>query len=328
MRSFIGLLSLLFVATLGCGTDRPADTPEGLGATGSLREEAPFWPDPSPGATPKVLVFGIDGVRPDVLEEVSTPNLDALAAAGSFSPEAVTRAPTVSGPGWSSMLTGVWPGKHGVTSNDFTGNRYDRFPDFLSRIEEANPELRTFAAADWLPLLTDEAGGPLIGDAVDRKVVLDGYELGWPEADSMVVAAAVEEIRKGEPDALFVYVGTPDEISHETGGIGESYHRAIASADDQLGGLVRAIRTRMSFEKESWLVLVATDHGRTAEGSHGGESPDETTVFFLASGPAAVRGGPARPPAVVDVAVTALAHLGIEIDPAWELDGEAVGLRK
>jgi hypothetical protein len=84
----------------------------------------------------------------------------------------------------------------------------------------------------------------------------------------------------------------------------------------------------MSFEKESWLVLVATDHGRTAEGSHGGESPDETTVFFLASGPAAVRGGPARPPAVVDVAVTALAHLGIEIDPAWELDGEAVGLRK
>ncbi len=30
---------------------------------------------------------------------------------------------------------------------------------------------------------------------------------------------------------------------------------------------------------------------------------------------------------IVDVAVTALTHLGITPDPAWELDGRAVGLR-
>ncbi len=37
-------------------------------------------------------------------------------------------------------------------------------------------------------------------------------------------------------------------------------------------------------------------------------------------------GRPSEAPAVVDLAVTALTHLGIEIDPAWELDGRVVGL--
>ncbi|MGB1841464.1 MAG: DUF4983 domain-containing protein [Longimicrobiales bacterium] len=30
---------------------------------------------------------------------------------------------------------------------------------------------------------------------------------------------------------------------------------------------------------------------------------------------------------MVDVAVTALTHLGIPVDPSWQLDGRPVGLR-
>jgi predicted AlkP superfamily pyrophosphatase or phosphodiesterase len=58
-------------------------------------------------ATPNVLILGIDGVRPDRLAAASTSVLDSLAAHGAFSDAATTRAPTVSGPGWSSMLIGV-----------------------------------------------------------------------------------------------------------------------------------------------------------------------------------------------------------------------------
>ncbi|MYI46110.1 MAG: hypothetical protein F4123_07030, partial [Gemmatimonadetes bacterium] len=37
--------------------------------------------------SPRVLLIGIDGVRPDVLAEVPTPNIDALAAAGWYTAE-------------------------------------------------------------------------------------------------------------------------------------------------------------------------------------------------------------------------------------------------
>ena len=51
------------------------------------------------------------------------------------------------------------------------------------------------------------------------------------------------------------------------------------------------------------------------------------TTFILASGPSAALGIPANPTFIVDIAVTALTHLGVSIDPAWELDGKPVGLR-
>jgi len=93
-----------------------------------------------------------------------------------------------------------------------------------------------------------------------------------------------------------------------------------------LGRLVDAIHRRPTFQEEDWLILVTTDHGRTAEGGHGGESPEETTVFFMASGPSADVGTPVDSPGSVDLVTTAFAHLGIPIDPAWELDGTVVGL--
>lgn len=276
--------------------------------------------------TPKVLVIGIDGIRPDVLAEVATPHLDGLVAHGTFSAEARTGRPTVSGPGWSSFLTGVWPDKHGVTSNSFTGKRYDAYPDFLTRIERVRPSLVTFAAIDWLPLAADTMGGPVIGDAPDTKVVLNGYVLGWAEADSMVVEASVAALRDTGVDAAFVYLGNPDEVSHGTRSIGREYRDAIVLADRHVGRLLDAVRARPAHAAEDWLVIVSTDHGRRADGGHGGDSPEESTIFYIASGPSAARGAPPEPPAIVDVAVTALAHLGIGIDPAWQLDGRVVGI--
>ncbi|MCI0436509.1 MAG: alkaline phosphatase family protein [Gemmatimonadetes bacterium] len=280
-------------------------------------------------APKKVLVIGIDGVRPDVLAEVATPHLDRLAAEGAFSANAQTGRPTVSGPGWSSLLTGVWPAKHGVVNNEFTGKRYDLYPDFLTRIERAHPDRDTFAAIDWLPLAADSAGGPIIGDEPDTKYIFNGYALAsWAAGDSAVVDAAVKHLRSRPSDAGFVYLGNPDEVSHEARSIGEEYRAAIALADRHVGMLLDAIRSRPDFAQEDWLVLVSTDHGRRTDGGHGGDSPEESTIFYIASGPATVRGTPARPPDIVDVAVTALAHAGLAIDPAWQLDGRIVGLRR
>jgi len=272
-------------------------------------------------AIPKVLILGIDGVRPDRLAAVSTPVLDSLATYGAFSDAATTRPPTVSGPGWSSMLIGVWADKHGVTNNDFTTNVYASYPDFLTRISALRPGLGTLAVLDWPPLGTTASGGPLVSDLVDQKILLDGDSLGYDVADSLSADLAAAALATGAVDAAFVYLGNVDEVGHAYGTLSPEYAAAIEVADRQVGQVLAGLRRRPTYADEDWLILVSTDHGRRDDGGHGGDSPAERTIFVIMTGPS-VRGHTfERPPEIVDVAVTALAHLGIAIEPGWKLDG-------
>lgn len=291
-----------------------------LRAPGSLRGQ-------DPPTRQKVLLIGLDGVRVDALAAARTPVIDSLAATGFFSAEAQTRVRTVSGPGWSSMVTGVRTAKHRVDGNDFTGNDYASYPDFLTRIERVRPELNTLAVLDWPPLGTSDSGGPLFGEEIDEKITFDGEVEGYRRADSLSVEAAVERLRETDVDAAFVYLGDIDVVGHETDSFSDEYRAAIERADAQAGRLVAALRARPTYASEDWLILVSTDHGRNDAGGHGGTSPSEKTIFFLASGPSVERGTTSCPPDIVDVAATAYAHLGLGPDPAWDLDGQVRALR-
>jgi arylsulfatase A-like enzyme len=280
------------------------------------------------GLEKKVLVIGIDGVRPDVLAELETPNIDALVADGCFSATVQTKAQTISGPAWSSMLIGAWPEKHRVINNDLTPNNYAEYPDFLTRLELVRPRLTTIAVIDWPPLGTPESGGPLISDSVDVKLNFDGETNGYEEADAQSVAAMVRYLANQDPDAAFVYIGNPDVAAHDHGGRSEEYYSAIRTADAQVGRLIQAMQGRPTYEEENWLVLMSTDHGHKDEGGHGGQSPEEVTVFYLASGPSACKGAAEAQANIADVAVTAMTHLGVRIDPDWDLDGQVTGLSR
>ena len=276
----------------------------------------------------KVLLIGLDGVRVDIMAAVETPVIDSLAAAGFFSDEAKTRVRTVSGPGWSSMTIGARTDKHLVDGNNFEGNDYATYPDFLTRIERERPELNTFAVLDWPPLGTTNSGGPLFSDAIDVRINFDGEADGYRYADSLSVEAAVEHLRDTDVDAAFVYLGDIDVVAHETNSRSPQYKAAIEWADTRVGLLLQAVRERPTYGEEDWLILLSTDHGRNDAGGHGGNSPSETTIFFLASGPSVEPGTTECPPDIVDVAVTALAHMGLGPDPAWNLDGQARGLKE
>jgi len=274
---------------------------------------------------PKLLLIGIDGIRVDILQAAATPNLDALAADGAMTLTARIRPKTVSGPGWSSMLTGVWMDKHGVESNDFSSSRYEQYPDFLTRIELLRPELSTFAIIDWPPLGTSQDGGPLLSHKIDLVINVNGDNLGYGPADELSVELAAARLRDGDPDATFVYLGDTDVVAHDTSSLSDEYRAAIETADRQVGLLLDAVRARTTYGQEDWLVISSTDHGRDDEGGHGGESEKELTIYYLVSGTSVAT--LQQPAEIVDVACTALTHLGITIDPAWKLDCKPNGLR-
>jgi hypothetical protein len=262
--------------------------------------------------TKKVLMIGIDGARPDALAAAATPNIDALIAAGSYSDLAQTGDVTSSGPGWSSMLTGVWRDKHEVDDNGFGGHDLAGYPHFFTRIKEADPTLYCASFVRWVPIHT---------------FILSGADFAITGGDADVSAQAASLLASGDPDALFLHFDEVDYAGHASGfsATNPAYTDAISFIDSLIGPVIAAMQARPTFATEDWLVLVSTDHGGAGTG-HGGNTPEQRTIFFIASGPSAASGFLHTRPNIVDMAVTAATHLGVAIDPAWDWDGRASGL--
>lgn len=281
-------------------------------------------PAPAAAAEPakKLLVVGMDGLNWDSVVAANAPHLDALAAQGLLGRSLVqcpSLADSSSGPGWSTIATGVWPDRHGVHDNTFTGKQYGTYPDFLTRLEQANPAYATYSAVDWAPLHDQGTFSP----AIDTRVTLDGDANGYPAEDEKITADAVGRLSGGGPDASFVYLGNTDVVAHASG-TGARYRAAIEKQDQQLGRILDAVRSRPTYAGEDWLIMVTTDHGhRVPLGGHGGCRIDERGTFLLATGSgigAGIQPIDVRQP---DVAASALAHFGV---PA-SLDGKNVRVR-
>lgn len=267
--------------------------------------------------TPKVLVIGLDGTLLNRIKDADAPNLDALMTAGLTAPSSIYAnplAPTLSGPGWSTIITGVWPDKHNVKDNTFTGSRFAQYPDFLTRIETAEPSLNTYAVSSWAPL-TDT----VFSSKVDTRVSTPGAEY-----DTGTTSRAVARLRDGNPDAVFVQLDNVDHAGHSYGAAGPQYLDAIHGVDSQVGQMVAAVKSRASYPNEDWLIMITADHGHTDPGGHGGSSWPERQTFLIATGPTLAAGSVRYDVKMPDVAASALAHLGIAIDPAWGLDGRPV----
>ena len=285
------------------------------------------------GGAPKskhVLVVGIDGVRVDALQQADTPSLDGLIAVGTVTYDAFaggilgtpSEQATWSGPGWSSILTGVWADKHGVEINVFDDARFDEYPHFFVRIRQLDPTAYLSSFVTWGPI-NESIAAPAEPD-----------EAFWPkdatssaEGDTAVTAAVVAHLALQTPTVVFVQL---DEVDHQGHVAGfsptvSSYVHAIEVVDSQIGEMIAAVRSRPTFDEEDWLFLVTTDHGGIGQW-HGMQSEEERTIFIIASGGSVPSGRTISPgPGHTAIPPTVLTHLGLPVDDAWGWESEPFG---
>ncbi len=262
----------------------------------------------------KVLLIGIDGLRPDALEAAKTPNLDHLITHGAYSNHAKSGEYTVSAPGWSNILTGVWEKKHGVKDNSFRGAKYDRYPSLFTRLEKSYPSLYTASIVSWEPIN-------------DKIIPHANKRYSNHEDDHLVMKSAVDTLNQENPDLLFVYFGDVDLAGHKYGFHPSvvGYRREIEEVDHQIGSVLQALCGRKNYSDEDWLILCTTDHGGRRAG-HGQNTPEDRTIFYLASGKSVQPGKISGTPQQVDIVPTILQHLRIPSDLSWGLDGKVCGL--
>lgn len=291
---------------------------------------------------PKVLTIGIDGLRRDAFVAAKTPHLDSLADNGTLCLETrvtsddVTDSDTVSGPGWTTFLTGVWADRHGVLDNSFKGRDAKAAPHGFALAKQVKPNLRTASYLCWTPLRTH-----VTTDADIDVVVTPGKNATastvWTEADQALAWSAIPVLKNDNADWTFIYFGSTDETGHSYGFHPSvpPYVAAIENVDRMVGELLEAVKQREAYADEDWLILVSTDHGGEGTGHGGGrENPNVYTAPMIVSGSSAMKGETIQraegsaPPATVDLVTVALAHLQIPINPEWKLAGSADGWLK
>ncbi|UVJ39287.1 alkaline phosphatase family protein [Arthrobacter sp. CJ23] len=243
----------------------------------------------SASARPRIILLGIDGLRWDLAaESTSAAILRSLAAEGDHR-DMTMDVPTLSGPGWSSLLTGTTHAQHGIRDNTFVGHRLFGHPDLLSRAFYQDTSTRTFAAAGWPPLVSPEGLGPVIHQRMEQQkaglhtvVSRDGETHGFIRIDAEIADFTLAALNSHKvPDVSFVYFCDVDDAGHVYGALSPQYQEALARVDGHVARIRAAVRSRAAAHGEKWLLVVVADHGHVDAGGHGGDSPEERGSFIL-----------------------------------------------
>ncbi len=255
-----------------------------------------------------VLLFSLDGLRPDALSATPTPNLDAVAAAGGVG-VARTTMPSVTLPCHASMFLGVPTERHGVTTNLWMPpvRPVDSITDAARKAD-----LTTAAVYNWEPLRDLSRPGSL-------HISLMYKDNASADSDVQLARQAAAHLAADPTHFAFIYFGHIDSAGHKHGWMSDEYLAAVTTADQAVGVVLDAYRAAGLMD--STAVIVTADHGGH-ERSHGTDQDEDMLVPVAISLP----GGP--PPSlnghasILDIAPTVARLLGFP--PAEEWEGQAL----
>lgn len=199
--------------------------------------------------------------------------------------------PTVSGPSWSTLLTGVTQDIHKVVDNDFVNHNLRGAPDFLTQAVRVNPRISTYAAAGWPALIDPNDRGPVIATRPEDQelgkhaiFIRDGETHGYETVDVEIAEHAIRALNEVGYDLNFVYFCGADEAGHIHGTLEGPYFDAIERIDSLVARMHQSILRRNQDFDEKWIIVITTDHGQRDEGGHGGDSAQERASFVIAHG--------------------------------------------
>ncbi|MFD0892883.1 alkaline phosphatase family protein [Luteolibacter ambystomatis] len=292
-----------------------------------------------------VLIVGIDGLRSDAFQAAKAPVLQNLAKTGTATMKSVaggdlngpTKQPTISGPGWTTLLTGTYTNKHGVVGNGTNpcdqqpvpkGGSYQSkaAPHFAKYLKEAVPSASIASITSW-PWIETYMIAPQT-QYFDMHVAAPGKD--YLVKDEEVSRQAAELLKTGNPDVMFLHYSQVDGAGHSTGFATDNpaYLSAIEHVDGLVAQVMDAVKARPQIAKESWLVIVVTDHGGNGR-SHGGQSEGERTIPMIVAGKGSSgRGIVDETPGQHVVPATVFEFLGVPVKAEWGWEPGTFGLGK
>ena len=288
-----------------------------------------------------VLFIGLDGVKQEALKAMMAekdfatkyPALSNMINngyqywnlyAGGVNKEPSQQA-TVTAPGFTTLLTGVWANKHKVTDNDksfneqyYKDDQKNAGPTIYNAILSQFPYAQTYMVAGWT-LFADLAEfnkNGLPGAPASNVTNLDEgkYDVATvTHLDTAVTNKLVELLKQKTQNSTNFY-GIYQELTDATGHAsgfdptpGSQYMKALATSLYHVNTILSNI------DLKNWLVVITTDHGAHGNG-HGSQDYKDREVFALLSDNTMYKKGNKLPETIqgqASIVPTILHYLGI-----------------
>ncbi|HEY0591933.1 MAG TPA: sulfatase, partial [Thermoanaerobaculia bacterium] len=299
----VRILTFSLLALVACSSERPAA--------------------PEAAERPSILLVTLDTTRADAIgpeaKGVETPRFDELAAKSRRFRYAYATAPQTL-PSHASMLTGLYPGGHGIHENARRlAEAQPLLPEKLraagyrtAAFVSAYPLARAFGLARGFEIYDDEFGERVERPAEETTDRAIAWLNATPDGPVFLWVHFFEPHYPYEPPAAFRarYANDP-------------YRGEIAAMDAQLGRIVETFRQRT---RDRGAIIVAGDHGEML-GEHG-EAQHGKLLYQAAMRVPLLVAGPGVAPGVADgpVSIRRIYHTVLDwagIDPTASLRAEA-----
>jgi hypothetical protein len=227
---------------------------------------------------PKICILVIDGLGADKISHHLTPFIWELIHSphekATYYQQAQAVMPSLTNPNHVSIITGVYPQAHGITSNYYWDRHSSKPSQPLSLSEHIetetlftlieNEDPRLFAAGLFgkgklAELFEASSSGQKNPDYLWQYGQYLFFGLLKPSWDKKTMGKVIEIISEKDPDLVFVNFAQVDLTSHFYGPDGEKAREAILTIDGQIKRLVNFLKDRGKWEKT--VLIITADHG-------------------------------------------------------------------
>lgn len=219
----------------------------------------------------KVLVISIDGVTGSEIKTIAPTNITELQKTSKYSFDMLKSGISNDVSSWATMVTGVGFSKHSIG----TGN-FDRVND-----PNANQHAEIKSYRNMLDYITQyKAVKTAVITPWDnlRKYLINADFAPVISTDIAVKDSTINILTKQDNVGTVIVNFREVESAGANGGYlatNTNYKNAIVKADEYVGNIVTALKTRKNYTNEDWLIIVTTNHG--------GSDTDPKNGFLIVS---------------------------------------------